>query len=101
MGLMLDLCEQVLSAEHQLLQVSTQDARRRLAAALHHLATEKGLLQRVTHASIARQIGSRRETVTRLLSELEDQGYIQRQGRQIQVRDLDRLASEFGVEQDW
>ena len=44
------------------------------------------------HSDLAREIGATRETVTRMLTRLEQDGYIRRFGRQIIVPDPDRLA---------
>jgi CRP-like cAMP-binding protein len=69
-------------------------ARARLAATLYRLAREGsemqpggGLRLRAVprHSDLANEIGATRETVTRMLARLEEDGYIRRFGRQIVV----------------
>jgi CRP-like cAMP-binding protein len=49
------------------------------------------------HSDLAREIGATRETVTRMLARLEQDGYIRRFGRQIVVPDVNRLADDFDL----
>src|SRR5215216_1145606 len=81
-------------------------ARARLARALLSLAREAsesqpggGLRLRGVprHSDLAEQIGASRETVTRMLARLEEDGYIRRFGRQIVVPDAGRLADDFEI----
>src|SRR5262249_61528764 len=81
-------------------------ARARLASVIHELAlaaTETqaggGLRLRAVprHSDLAVQIGASRETVTRMLARLEEDGYIRRYGRQIVVPDVRRLADDFDL----
>jgi CRP/FNR family cyclic AMP-dependent transcriptional regulator len=81
-------------------------ARARLAATLHRLARDAsetqpggGLRLRAVprHSELATQIGATRETVTRMLARLEQDGYIRRYGRQIVVPDPERLADDFDL----
>lgn len=81
-------------------------ARARLAATLHRLARDGsdaqpggGLRLRAVprHSELASQIGATRETVTRMLARLEQDGYIRRFGRQIVVPDPERLADDFDL----
>jgi DNA-binding Lrp family transcriptional regulator len=46
------------------------------------------------------EIGVTRETVTRMLSRLEQDGYIRRFGRQIVIPDPDRLAEDFDLRRE-
>jgi CRP/FNR family transcriptional regulator, cyclic AMP receptor protein len=96
----------IREADEQMGRVTATGARARLAAALHQLARDAsenqpggGLRIRWVprHSELATQIGSTRETVTRMLARLEDDGYIRRVGRQIVVPDLDRLADDFDL----
>lgn len=67
------------------------DAKERLYALLqrlsvqHAIHTDKGIAidLSLTHEEIARMIGSTRSTVTKLMKLLEDEGRIQREGKQI------------------
>jgi CRP/FNR family transcriptional regulator len=49
------------------------------------------------HSELAIEIGATRETVTRMLARLEQDGYIRRFGRQIVVPDVSRLADDFDL----
>ena len=64
---------------------------------LAKLAPRKGKSARVaiapTHAEIASRISSHREAVTRALNQLARMGIIERQGRALIVKDIDRLAT--------
>jgi CRP-like cAMP-binding protein len=88
-------------------RMTASGSRARLAAVLHRLARDAsesqpggGLRIRAMprHAELATEIGATRETVTRMLARLEDDGYIRRFGRQIVVPDLDRLVDDFDLE---
>jgi CRP-like cAMP-binding protein len=79
----------------------------RLAAVLFRLARTGsevqpggGLRLRAVphHAELALEIGVTRETVTRMLARLEQDGYIRRFNRQIIVPDIDRLVDDFDLE---
>jgi CRP/FNR family transcriptional regulator, cyclic AMP receptor protein len=87
--------------------VNVTGARARLARALLELAREVneqhpsgGLRLRAVprHSDLAEQIDASRETVTRMLARLEDDGYIRRFGRQIVIPDPARLAEDFGID---
>ncbi|MBV9168471.1 MAG: Crp/Fnr family transcriptional regulator [Chloroflexi bacterium] len=94
------------SGTEQLERMSPTGTRARLAGVLHALARDAtetqpggGLRLRGVprHAELARQIGASRETVTRMLARLEEDGYIRRFGRQIVVPDRRRLAEDFDL----
>jgi CRP/FNR family cyclic AMP-dependent transcriptional regulator len=81
----------------------------RLAAVLHRLASDGSELTPgggvrlrgvPRHTDLAREIGATRETVTRMLARLEQDGYIRRFGRQIVVPDPRRLAQDFDLPPD-
>jgi CRP-like cAMP-binding protein len=81
-------------------------ARARLAGALYRMARDAsetqpggGLRLRGVprHSELADQIGATRETVTRMLARLEQDGYIRRFGRQIVLPDPERLADDFDL----
>jgi CRP-like cAMP-binding protein len=96
----------VLPSEDGLGRVSATGARARLARALFDLAQEasesqpgggKRLRGVPRHSDLAEQIGASRETVTRMLARLEEDGYIRRFGRQIVVPDVQRLGDDFDL----
>jgi CRP-like cAMP-binding protein len=96
----------VRQADASLARQTPTGARARLAAVLHRLARSRsevhpggGLRLRSVprHSDLAQEIGATRETVTRMLARLEQDGYIRRFGRQIIVPDPDRLAEDFDL----
>ena len=64
------------------------------ARVIQELAEEEGkrlkdgrvVVRRPTHMDIAHRIGSSRETVTRMMRDLEENGHIETQGREIFLR---------------
>ena len=104
--LALRLGVRVREGEAQLTRLTATGARARLAALLYRLVQEGSETQPgggvrlrsvPRHAAIAADIGTSRETVTRMLSRLEKDGYIRRFGKQIVVPDAKRLADDFDL----
>jgi CRP/FNR family cyclic AMP-dependent transcriptional regulator len=103
--LALRLGVRVREGEEQLTRLTATGARARLAAVLYRLAQEGsdaqpgGVRIRAVprHAILAEEIGTSRETATRMLARLEKDGYIRRFGKQIVVPDLKRLAEDFDL----
>ncbi len=104
--LVTQLASRLLAVEEQLGRLTGADARTRVADALHRLALDVGedvpgggrrIRLKLTHAALARQIGSSRETVTRALASLEDEGHIRREGRRLVVNNAQRLSEMFGL----
>lgn len=104
--LALRLGVRVRSGEEQLAQMTASGARARLAGVLYRLAHDGSEAQPgggvrlrsvPRHAELADEIGTSRETVTRMLARLEKDGYIRRFGKQIVVPDAARLADDFDL----
>jgi len=96
----------VREADEALARMTATGARARLAAALHRLAITGSELHPgggvrlrsvPRHTDLGLEIGATRETVTRMLARLEQDGYIRRFGRQIIVPDPQRLAEDFDL----
>jgi CRP/FNR family cyclic AMP-dependent transcriptional regulator len=96
----------VREGEELIGRMSATGSRARLAAVLHRLARDSSETQAgggvrlrsvPRHAELAAEIGATRETVTRMLARLEEEGYIRRFGRQIVLPDVERLADDFDV----
>jgi CRP/FNR family transcriptional regulator, cyclic AMP receptor protein len=105
--LALRLGVRVREGEEVLGRMSATGSRARLAGVLHRLARDAsetqpggGIRLRAVprHSDLAAEIGATRETVTRMLARLEQDGYIRRFGRQIVVPDMNRLADDFDLE---
>ncbi|MBT5872887.1 MAG: helix-turn-helix domain-containing protein, partial [Candidatus Latescibacteria bacterium] len=76
----------------------------RVAGVLLQLAEDQGVYQpdrsiTITARPILQEIaglaGTSRETVSRILNNLEQNGYIERDGRKIHICDPDRLQDDF------
>ena len=96
----------VVNGEEAIGRVSARGARARLARVLNDLAADAtetlpggGVRLRGVprHSDLAKQIGASRETVTRMLARLEEDGFIRRYGRQIVIPDLQRLIDDFDL----
>ena len=106
MQLALSMGIRVREADEVMGRMAATGSRARLAAELHRLARDAsesqpggGLRIRAMprHSELATRVGATRETVTRMLARLEDDGYIRRFGRQVVVPDLDRLIDDFDL----
>ena len=107
LDLALRLGVRVHEGDEMLAGLTASGARARLAAVLHRLALDAseshaggGVRLRGVprHSDLAAEIGASRETVTRMLARLEQDGYIRRFGRQIVVPDVERLADDFDLQ---
>jgi CRP/FNR family transcriptional regulator, cyclic AMP receptor protein len=101
------LAARLLRVERCLRRVEAPNARSRLAGLLHDLAREIGepdprggrrLPTGWTHDALGRQIGYRRETVSRALRSLVEHGYVRQMGRRLVIVDPGRLADDFALE---
>jgi CRP-like cAMP-binding protein len=97
----------VRQVDEALGRMTPTGARARVAAVLLRLAQDSSethpgggwrLRSVPRHSDLALEIGATRETVTRVLARLEDDGYIRRFGRQIVVPDIERLADDFDLD---
>lgn len=83
----------LMQIEHQLSCAAVRTVRQRLVAHLREVARESvGTPPPVSHAVLARRIGTSRETVTRALRLLEEQGVITRDGRRVTLQSAPRPA---------
>lgn len=65
----------------------------RIAEKLTHLSGEKGIFVEITHNEIARDIGTSREVVSRILKDFESRGVIQIARGSIKILDTIKLAA--------
>lgn len=88
------LANRLRKANHQISTLALLDVYGRVARVIQELAEEEGkrlkdgrvVVRRPTHMDIAHRIGSSRETVTRMMRDLEQNGHIETQGREIFLR---------------
>lgn len=88
------LAARLRKANHQISTLALLDVYGRVARVIQELAEEEGkrlkdgrvVVRRPTHMDIAHRIGSSRETVTRMMRDLEEAGHLETQGREIFLR---------------
>jgi CRP/FNR family cyclic AMP-dependent transcriptional regulator len=88
------LATRLRKANHQISTLALLDVYGRVARVIQEIAEEEGkrlkdgrvVMRRPTHVDIAHRIGSSRETVTRMMRDLEENGHIETQGREIFLR---------------
>lgn len=90
-------------AEFRLLHMLHKDVRSRLLAFFYHLAVRDGYAGEtgsltienfLTHDDIAKLIGSARQTVTTVISELETEGLVKMTRKKIALPDIKKLEQE-------
>lgn len=89
------LVTRLRKANHQISTLALLDVYGRVARVLAEIGEEEGkrlkdgrvVIRRPTHMDIAHRIGSSRETVTRMMRDLEDSGHIEVQGRELILRE--------------
>jgi CRP/FNR family transcriptional regulator, cyclic AMP receptor protein len=97
------LAERLRRTNRQVESLALLNVYGRIAGTLLQLAddqgtsSEKGLTiaERPIHQEIANMAGTTRETVSRVLNDLERRGYLARDGRSIIIQDPDRLRDDF------
>jgi CRP-like cAMP-binding protein len=88
------LASRIRKANHQISTLALLDVYGRVARVIVDMARDEGrrlkdgriAFRRATHQEIANRIGTTRETVTRMLKDLERQGMIHIEGREIIVQ---------------
>lgn len=95
------LSSRLRKANHQIENLALLDVYGRVASVLLEMAREQGVrlkdgrisFRRPTHQEIANMIGATRETVSRTISDLHRQGYIEISGKNVIIKGA--LAKEF------
>ena len=96
--LMVTLASRLRKADHQIASLALLGIADRICSVLLGLAEEGGveteegyvIRRRPTHQTLANMTGTVRETVTRVLRRLEENGYIQTRGRELVILKRDR-----------
>ena len=82
------------AAEARLEDLAYRSVRARLASALLRLGKERdGAIEGVTHQDLGDMVGAYRETVTKILDELQQDGAVELARKRIHVRRRDKLAT--------
>jgi CRP/FNR family cyclic AMP-dependent transcriptional regulator len=101
-ALMIHLAQQVRALTSRVFEFSTLAVRNRVQAELLRMATRSGRISPTpTHEDIASRISTHREAVTRELSRLEAIGLLAKDGRALQIKDMEalrRLVDEISDE---
>lgn len=100
-NLLSTLSSRLRKANHQIGNLALHDVYGRVARILLEMASESGerqedgrvVFRRPTHQEIANMIGATRETVSRMISDLHRQGYIEISGKNVIIHDA--LTREF------
>ncbi len=95
------LSDRLRKANHQIGSLALLDVYGRVAGVLLEMAREQGVrlkdgrirFRRPTHQEIANMIGATRETVSRMISDLHRQGYIEISGKNVIIQD--QFAKDF------
>ena len=93
------LSERLLLAEYRMEDIALKDVPARLASFILQLIETEGVVTRegykiptrYTHRHLATMIGSKRETVTKAFSLLQQMGVVELKRRRIHVRDINAL----------
>ena len=98
------LSRRLRSANDKIQDLALLTVRQRLAATLVELALRDGesrpdggvsLAPGVSHKTLSGLLGTSRETVSRMCSELKDEGLIEQHGRRLVVREIEGLREIF------
>ena len=97
------LAERLRRTNRQVESLALLDVYGRIAGTLLQLADDQGensdqgltIAERPIHQDIANMAGTTRETVSRVLNDLERRGYLARDGRSIIIQDPNRLRDDF------
>jgi CRP/FNR family transcriptional regulator len=82
------------AAEARLEDLAYRSVRARLASVLLRLGKERdGAIEGVTHQDLGDMVGAYRETVTKILDELQQDGAVELARKRIHVRRRDRLTA--------
>ena len=103
-GLLTELASRLRKVDYNIAGLALLDVTNRVSKTLLQLANEGGELEergvllknRPTHQQLAQMSGTTRETVTRVLRQLEEQGYIECSGRNIVILSDATIAPDGG-----
>ncbi len=98
--IMRDLTRRIRQVNQQVEDLAFKDVHERVASTLFHLSRSEGrpmgtkvlINLKMTHQDLANMVGSSRETVTRALNRLQDEGIISIAHQQITINQLKALA---------
>jgi CRP/FNR family cyclic AMP-dependent transcriptional regulator len=101
LGLMQSLSRRLRSADDKIGGLVLLDVPGRIARLLIELADQgdgSAISRKITHHTIAQMVGSSRETVSRTIGNLADQGLIHVTRKSIEIRDRAALEAAAGLQ---
>ena len=98
-----ELASRLRKADERIESLSILDVTGRIAGILLQLAEDRGIINnsevmiksRPTHQELANMVGTTRETVTRVLKQLEDKSYIMMAGKDVTILNVEQFKSEL------
>ncbi len=102
-ALLQELAGRIRKSDRQIESLSLSGAEQRVADTILRLAEEIGVYHRGTvtirelplQQDMANMAGTSRETISRMLKQLTEKGFISRKGRVLTIRDYDSFKREF------
>jgi len=102
--LLREMTSRLRKSDQQIKSLSLSDAEHRIGIALHRFAEDMGIfkmgqviINRLPYQQdIANMAGTSRETVSRMLKNLEKKGLVEREGRRLVIRDYAGFTRLFG-----
>ena len=101
--LLKEMTSRLRKSDRQIVSLSLSDAEKRIALCIVRFADEQGIIKngQVTipkipiQQDIANMAGTSRETVSRAMSLLKDEKYIERNGKELKILDYKNFIKEF------
>lgn len=98
-----ELASRLRKADERIESLAILDVTGRIAGILLQLAGDRGIINnrevliksRPTHQELANMVGTTRETVTRILKQLEDKNYIMMAGKDITILNVEQFKREL------
>ena len=105
MKLLEELASRIRKADNRIESLALLDVSGRVAGILLQLAEERGIKlrnqviikARPTHQELANMVGTTRETVTRVLKQLELKNYIHMSGKDVTILDVELFRKDFSL----
>lgn len=101
--LLKEMAHRLRKSDRQIASLSLSDAEKRITLCILRIADEQGIIKKgdvsISKAPIQQDIanmsGTSRETVSRALKILEDEGFISRNGRELTIHNYNSFIEEF------
>ena len=98
-----ELASRLRKADERIESLAILDVTGRIAGILLQLAEERGVREnnevliksRPTHQELANMVGTTRETVTRVLKQLEEKDYIMMNGKDVTIFDVEKFKHDL------